>query len=70
MLLFSCSFKEIRLRAGYAIAVFAYNNPTQQVLILEAGPISIHIFEPLLGSDVETDRAMAAFQVQDYVLHE
>ncbi|XP_034285200.1 ankyrin and armadillo repeat-containing protein isoform X2 [Pantherophis guttatus] len=61
--LFHAPDKEIRLRAGYAIAVFAYNNPTQQVLILEAGPISIHVFEPLLGSDVETDRAMAAFQI-------
>lgn len=70
MLLFSCCFKDIRLRAGYAIAIFAYNNPTQQILILESGPISIHVFEPLLGSDVETDRAMAAFQVQNWVSHE
>ncbi|KAG8124825.1 hypothetical protein E2320_020195 [Naja naja] len=61
--LFYAPDKDIRLRAGYAIAIFAYNNPTQQVLILEAGPISIHVFEPLLGSDVETDRAMAAFQI-------
>ncbi|XP_026523682.1 ankyrin and armadillo repeat-containing protein [Notechis scutatus] len=61
--LFYASDKDIRLRAGYAIAIFAYNNPTQQILILEAGPISIHVFEPLLGSDVETDRAMAAFQI-------
>ncbi|XP_007425384.1 ankyrin and armadillo repeat-containing protein [Python bivittatus] len=55
--------KDIRLRAGYAIAIFAYNNPTQQVLILEAGPISMHVFGPFLVSDVETDRAMAAFQI-------
>ncbi|KAL7991565.1 hypothetical protein Chor_015821, partial [Crotalus horridus] len=61
--LFYAPDKDIRLRAGYAIAIFAYNNPTQQILILESGPISIHIFEPLLGSDVETDRAMAAFQI-------
>ncbi|KAJ7345541.1 hypothetical protein JRQ81_001491 [Phrynocephalus forsythii] len=33
--------KDICLRAGYAIALFAYNNPTQQLLILETGPISL-----------------------------
>ncbi|XP_078249689.1 ankyrin and armadillo repeat-containing protein [Pogona vitticeps] len=55
--------KDICLRAGYAIALFAYNNPTQQLLILETGPISLSIFEPFLLSDVETDRAMAAFQI-------
>ncbi|XP_033006819.1 ankyrin and armadillo repeat-containing protein [Lacerta agilis] len=55
--------KDICLRAGNAIALFAYNNPSQQLLILESGPISVSIFEPFLESEVETDRAMAAFQI-------
>ncbi|XP_061468883.1 ankyrin and armadillo repeat-containing protein [Rhineura floridana] len=57
------SDKDICLRAGYAVALFAYNNPSQQLLILENGPISLSIFEPFLASEVETDRAMAAFQI-------
>ncbi|XP_015264330.1 PREDICTED: ankyrin and armadillo repeat-containing protein, partial [Gekko japonicus] len=55
--------KDIRLRAGYAITLFAYNNPAQQFLILESGPISMSVFEPFLESAVETERAMAAFQI-------
>ncbi|XP_066493266.1 ankyrin and armadillo repeat-containing protein [Tiliqua scincoides] len=57
------SDKDISLRTGYAIALFAYNNPIQQFLILETGPISLSIFEPFLQSEVETDKAMAAFQI-------
>ncbi|KAJ6665216.1 hypothetical protein lerEdw1_004265 [Lerista edwardsae] len=57
------SDKDIRLRAGYAISLFAYNNPIQQYLILETGPISLSVFEPFLQSEVETDKAMAAFQI-------
>ncbi|KAH0621577.1 hypothetical protein JD844_023038 [Phrynosoma platyrhinos] len=59
----SLQIKDICLRAGYAIALFAYNNPAQQLLILETGPISMSAFEPFLQSNVETDRAMAAFQI-------
>ncbi|XP_060113038.1 ankyrin and armadillo repeat-containing protein [Heteronotia binoei] len=55
--------KDIRLRAGYAVALYAYNNPTQQLLILETGPISLSVFEPFLESPVETEKAMAAFQI-------
>ncbi|XP_077175569.1 ankyrin and armadillo repeat-containing protein [Paroedura picta] len=55
--------KDICLRAGYAISLFAYNNPAQQYLILETGPISLSIFEPFLESAVETEKAMAAFQI-------
>ncbi|XP_036598334.1 ankyrin and armadillo repeat-containing protein [Trichosurus vulpecula] len=55
--------KDICLRAGYAIALFAFNNRYQQYLILESGAITISIFEPFLKSDIETERAMAAFQI-------
>uniref|UniRef100_H9GL06 Ankyrin and armadillo repeat containing n=1 Tax=Anolis carolinensis TaxID=28377 RepID=H9GL06_ANOCA len=47
----------------HAIAFFAYNNPTQQLLILDTGPISLSMFEDFLLSDVEIERAMAAFQI-------
>ncbi|XP_054826109.1 ankyrin and armadillo repeat-containing protein [Eublepharis macularius] len=57
------SEKDIRLRAGYAISLFAYNNPAQQYVILETGPVSLSTFEPFLESPIETERAMAAFQI-------
>uniref|UniRef100_G3WG25 Ankyrin and armadillo repeat containing n=1 Tax=Sarcophilus harrisii TaxID=9305 RepID=G3WG25_SARHA len=55
--------KDICLRAGYAITLFAFNNRYQQYLILESGAITVSIFEPFLKSDIEIERAMAAFQV-------
>ncbi|GAB1284957.1 Ankar protein [Apodemus speciosus] len=55
--------KEICLRAGYALTLFAFNNRFQQYLILETGMITLSIFEPFLQSKVETERAMAAFQI-------
>uniref|UniRef100_A0A674IDF7 Ankyrin and armadillo repeat containing n=1 Tax=Terrapene triunguis TaxID=2587831 RepID=A0A674IDF7_9SAUR len=55
--------KDICLRAGYALALFAYNNPVQQFLILETGAIMMSTFEPFLRSEIETDKAMAAFQI-------
>nr|XP_038940488.1 ankyrin and armadillo repeat-containing protein isoform X2 [Rattus norvegicus] len=55
--------KEICLRAGYALTLFAFNNRFQQYLILETGMITLSIFEPFLQSRVETERAMAAFQI-------
>ncbi|XP_074071608.1 ankyrin and armadillo repeat-containing protein isoform X2 [Macrotis lagotis] len=59
----SLQIKDICLRAGYAITLFAFNNPYQQYLILESGAIRISIFEPFLQSDIETEKAMAAFQI-------
>lgn len=56
-------FQDICLRAGYALSLFAFNNRFQQYLILESGIMTISIFEPFLESAVETERAMAAFQV-------
>nr|XP_051705309.1 ankyrin and armadillo repeat-containing protein isoform X2 [Oryctolagus cuniculus] len=55
--------KDICLRAGYALSLFAFNNRFQQYLILESGIMTISIFEPFLESAVETERAMAAFQI-------
>ncbi|XP_075385874.1 ankyrin and armadillo repeat-containing protein [Tenrec ecaudatus] len=55
--------KDIRLRAGYALTLFAFNNRFQQYLILESGTMTISIFEPFLGSEIETEKAMAAFQI-------
>uniref|UniRef100_A0A8C8RZJ2 Ankyrin and armadillo repeat containing n=1 Tax=Pelusios castaneus TaxID=367368 RepID=A0A8C8RZJ2_9SAUR len=61
--LLSAPDKDICLRAGYALALFAYNNPIQQFLILETGAITLSTFEPFLQSEIETDKAMAAFQI-------
>ncbi|XP_006879000.1 PREDICTED: ankyrin and armadillo repeat-containing protein [Elephantulus edwardii] len=55
--------KDIRLRAGYAVTLFAFNNRFQQYLILENGEITISLFEPFLESTIETEKAMAAFQI-------
>ncbi|XP_021499784.1 ankyrin and armadillo repeat-containing protein isoform X1 [Meriones unguiculatus] len=55
--------KEICLRAGYALTLFAFNNRFQQYLILETGMITLSIFEPFLQSKVETEKVMAAFQI-------
>nr|XP_014966020.2 ankyrin and armadillo repeat-containing protein isoform X6 [Macaca mulatta] len=55
--------KDICLRAGYALTLFAFNNRFQQYLILESGIMTISIFEPFLESIVETEKAMAAFQI-------
>ncbi|XP_036029052.1 ankyrin and armadillo repeat-containing protein [Onychomys torridus] len=55
--------KDICLRAGYALTLFAFNNRFQQYLILENGMLTLSIFEPFLQSKVETEKAMAAFQI-------
>ncbi|XP_021572044.1 ankyrin and armadillo repeat-containing protein-like, partial [Carlito syrichta] len=55
--------KDICLKAGYALTLFAFNNRFQQYLILESGKITISIFEPFLESTIETEKAMAAFQI-------
>ncbi|XP_060158136.1 ankyrin and armadillo repeat-containing protein [Globicephala melas] len=55
--------KDICLRAGYALTLFAFNSRFQQYLILESGIITISTFEPFLESTFETEKAMAAFQI-------
>ncbi|KAM5279578.1 ankyrin and armadillo repeat-containing protein [Ctenodactylus gundi] len=55
--------KVICLKAAYALTLFAFNNRFQQYLILESGKLTISIFEPFLQSTIETEKAMAAFQI-------
>ncbi|NXD12533.1 ANKAR protein, partial [Nothocercus nigrocapillus] len=55
--------KDICLRAAHALALFAYNNCVQQLRIQESGTITTSIFEPFLQSEIETDKALAAFQI-------
>eukprot|EP00070_Physeter_catodon_P028879 XP_028335773.1 ankyrin and armadillo repeat-containing protein isoform X7 [Physeter catodon] len=55
--------KDICLRAGYALTLFAFNSRFQQYLILESGIMTISTFEPFLESTFETEKAMAAFQI-------
>ncbi|XP_016070083.1 PREDICTED: ankyrin and armadillo repeat-containing protein [Miniopterus natalensis] len=55
--------KDICLRAGYALTLFAFNDCFQQYLILENGIITMSIFERFLESTIETEKAMAAFQI-------
>ncbi|XP_043927926.1 ankyrin and armadillo repeat-containing protein-like [Protopterus annectens] len=60
--LLQSSNQSICLQAGYALALFAYNNTLQQFLILQAGGIQFSAFESFLQSPVETEKAKAAFQ--------
>ncbi|XP_032879356.1 ankyrin and armadillo repeat-containing protein [Amblyraja radiata] len=55
--------KEGVLRAGGALALFAFNNPKQQQLIREAGGIHMSVYQNFLHSKNEVDQANAAFQV-------
>ncbi|KAL9968183.1 hypothetical protein ACROYT_G026526 [Oculina patagonica] len=53
----------VRLKAGMALATFAYNNTSQQYAIKNAGGISLKAFEEFLGSENELYQAHAAFQI-------
>ncbi|XP_018428916.1 PREDICTED: ankyrin and armadillo repeat-containing protein [Nanorana parkeri] len=57
------SDKDICLRAGHALALFAYNNTLQQFCLLENGGVEIAIYEPFLQSENDADKAYAAFQI-------
>ncbi|OCT63921.1 ankyrin and armadillo repeat-containing protein [Xenopus laevis] len=57
------SDKVICLRAGYALSLFAYSGTMQQFNILETGGIDMSVYEPFLQSDIESERALAAFQI-------
>lgn len=61
-------YQSVRLEAGHALALFAYNNPKQQAAILETGIVPVQAFETFLGSGDETERAKAAFQVRNQCL--
>lgn len=53
----------VRLKAGMALATFAYNNTSQQYAVKNAGGISLSAFEEFLGSENELHQAHAAFQI-------
>ena len=57
----------VRLRAGFALAVFAFSNTPQQHAIRQAGGLSLSCFQTFLDSDDEVERATAAFQVTCYL---
>ncbi|XP_053482162.1 ankyrin and armadillo repeat-containing protein isoform X2 [Ictalurus furcatus] len=55
--------RSVRLEAGHALALFAYDNPKQQAAIKKKGGVPAHAFETFLGADDESERAKAAFQM-------
>jgi hypothetical protein len=55
--------QEVRLKAGFALSIFAFNNMPQQYAIRQAGGLGLSCFESFLLSDNEIERATAAFQV-------
>ncbi|XP_067892381.1 ankyrin and armadillo repeat-containing protein [Heterodontus francisci] len=55
--------KDISLRAGSALALFAFNNTKQELLIREYGGIEMSVFNKFLQSAKELDQAIAAFQI-------
>ncbi|KAM5152418.1 ankyrin and armadillo repeat-containing protein [Mantella aurantiaca] len=61
-LLHACD-KDICLRAGHALALFAFNNTLQQFYLLENGGVEIAMYEPFLQSENDADKAHAAFQI-------
>ncbi|XP_070566344.1 ankyrin and armadillo repeat-containing protein-like isoform X3 [Ptychodera flava] len=61
--LFKSKDEIVRLKAGTALATFAFNNTSQQYSIREAGGIRMSAFEPFLNSDNESYQANAAFQI-------
>ena len=61
--LLQSSDKCIKLKAGFALSIFAFNNTPQQYAIREAGGIRYRCFEEFMDSDDEHERCNAAFQV-------
>lgn len=55
--------QEVRLKAGMALATFAYNNTTQQYAIKKAGGLLLSSFEEFLTSPKQLHQAHAAFQI-------
>lgn len=59
--------QELRLKAGFAVAIFAFNNTALQYTFREAGGISYNCFDEFLQSDNDYFQCHAAFQVRsDY----
>ena len=63
-LYFAAFSQELRLKAGFALAIFAFNNTSQQYRIREAGGIQFRYFEDFLESNNEYNICYAAFQVK------
>ena len=61
--LFGDKDEEVRLKAGMALTIFAYNNTSQQYAIKDAGGIPLHSFEEFLTSEKRLHQAHAAFQI-------
>ncbi len=55
--------QEYRLKAGFALAVFAFNNTPQQYAIRVAGGVHFEYFRDFLESNNECNICYAAFQV-------
>ncbi|XP_076439128.1 ankyrin and armadillo repeat-containing protein-like [Babylonia areolata] len=56
-------FDDIRLQAGMALSIFAYNNTPQQLSLRELGGIKFSIFEPFFTSGDEFQQCQSAFQL-------
>ena len=61
--MWTLSLQEVRLKAGTALSIFAFNNTSQQYNIREAGGIRMINFQRFLDSENEVHQAHAAFQV-------
>ena len=60
MLLF---FQELRLSAGKALSIIAYNNSPKQYEIKMLGGISYSLYEDIIESDDEMQICKACFQI-------
>ncbi len=59
-------YQEIRLKAGFALSIFAFNNVPQQYAIRQAGGIRYRCFEQFMESEDEREKCNAAFQVPSF----
>jgi hypothetical protein len=57
-------FKSVRLSAGHALSIFAYNNIRKQYDIKIFGGISFFVYDEILHSNDEMMICKACFQVQ------
>uniref|UniRef100_A0A4W4HLS7 Ankyrin and armadillo repeat containing n=1 Tax=Electrophorus electricus TaxID=8005 RepID=A0A4W4HLS7_ELEEL len=55
--------QNIRLEAGHALALFAYNNATQQTALKQRGGLPFQGFQPFLNSANEMEQAKVSFQI-------
>ena len=56
------------LKAGFALAIFAFNNTSVQFAIREAGGVSFGMFQTFLDSPDIYSQCNAAFQVSANIL--